>query len=33
MLEKEVIRTEREGLPLGWVLLWIGLALAWATMR
>lgn len=33
MWEKEITTDKREGLPLGWVILWLALGLAWLMWR
>jgi hypothetical protein len=33
MWDNEVKMSEREGFPLGWALLWLAIAVAWAIAR
>ena len=33
MLEEDIVKQERDGLPAGFALLWLAIALAWAFLK
>jgi hypothetical protein len=33
MLDEKVVKSEKDGLPVGFALLWLAIALAWALFK